>query len=91
MVKEIIDFSTDKRKNDSNCLGKYFFQLMNNSTFGKTMENLRKKISVKLVNNDRDYKKYVSKPSFVSQKILWKNFVAIHEIKLVLTLEVFLI
>ena len=64
---------------------------MNNSTFGKTMENLRKKISVKLVNNDRDYKKYVSKPSFVSQKILCKNFVAIHEIKLVLTLEVFLI
>ena len=64
---------------------------MNNSTFGKTMENLRKKISVKLVNNDRDYKKYVSKPSFVSQKILSKNFVAIHEIKLVLTLEVFLI
>ena len=64
---------------------------MNNSTFGKTMENLRKKISVKLVNNDRDYKKYVSKPSFVSQKILCKNFVAIHEIKLVLTLKVFLI
>ena len=91
MVKEIIDFSTDKRKNDSNCLEKYFFQQKNNSTFGKTMENLRKKISVKLVNNDRDYKKYVSKPSFVSQKILCKNFVAIHEIKLVLTLEVFLI
>ena len=63
---------------------------MNNSAFGKTMENL-KKISVKLVNNARDYKKYVSKPSFVSQKIFSKNFVSIHEIKLVLTLEVFLI
>ena len=64
---------------------------MNNSTFGKTMENLRKKISVKLVNNARDYKKYVRKTSFNSQKIFSKNFVAIHEIKLVLTLEVFLI
>ena len=63
---------------------------MNNSAFGKTMENL-KKISVKLVNNARDYKKYVSKPIFVSQKIFSKNFVSIHEIKLVLTLEVFLI
>ena len=42
---------------------------MNNSTFGKTMENLRKRISVRLVNNAEDYKKYVSKPSFVSQKI----------------------
>ena len=64
---------------------------MNNSTFGKTMENLRKKISVKLVNNARDYKKYVRKTSFNSQKIFSKKFVAIHEIKLVLTLEVFLI
>ena len=47
---------------------------MNNSTFGKTMENLRKRINVTLVNNAGDYKKYVSKPSFVSQKILSKNF-----------------
>ena len=42
---------------------------MNNSNFGKTMENLRKIINVRLVNNAGDYKKYVSKPSFVSQKI----------------------
>ena len=58
-----------------------FFKLMNNSTFGKTMENLRKRINLKLVNNARDYKKYVSKTSFVSQKIFNKNFVAVYEIK----------
>ena len=46
---------------------------MNNSTFGKTMENLRKKINVRLVINAGDYKKYVSKPSFVSQKIFNKK------------------
>ena len=34
----------------------------------------------------KDYKKYVSKPSFVSQKIFSKNLVAIHEIKPVITL-----
>ena len=34
----------------------------------------------------KDYKKYVSKPSFVSQKVFSKNFVAIHEIKPVITL-----
>ena len=60
---------------------------MNNATFGKTMENLRKRISVKLVNNAKDHVKYISKPSFVSQKIFSKNFVAIHEIKPVLTLN----
>ena len=51
------------------------------------MENLRKGISVKLVNNAKDYKKYIGKPSFVSQKIFSKNFVAIHEIILVLTVN----
>ena len=50
---------------------------MNSSTFGKTMENLRKKKkkrNARLVNNVRDYKKYVSEPSFVSQKIFCKWF-----------------
>ena len=51
------------------------------------MENLRKRISVKLVNNAKDYIRCISKPSFVSQKILSKNFVAIHEIKPILTLN----
>ena len=51
------------------------------------MENLRKRINVRLVNNAEDYKKYVSKPSFVSQNIFSKNFVVIHEIKSVLTLN----
>ena len=58
---------------------------MNNSIFGKTMENLRKRISVKLVNNAKDYVRSISKPSFISQKIFSKNFVTIHEIKPVLT------
>ena len=54
---------------------------MINSAYGKTMENLRKRTNVRLVNNANDYKKYVSKPSFVLQKIFPKNCVAIHEIK----------
>ena len=60
---------------------------MNNSDFGKTMENLRKRKSVKLTNNAKDYIRCIGKPSFVSQKICSKNFVAIHEIKPVLTLN----
>ena len=64
-----------------------FLKLVNNSTFGKIMEILRKRINVVLVNNTKDYKKWVSRPSFVSQKIFNENFVAIHEIKPVLTLD----
>ena len=60
---------------------------MINSVFGKTMENLRKRISVKFINNAKDYVKCISKPSFVSQKTFSKTFVAIHEIKLVLILN----
>ena len=61
---------------------------MNISTFAKTMENLRKGINVRLVNNARDHKKYVNKPNFVLQKKFSKNFVAILEIKPVLTLDI---
>ena len=60
---------------------------MNNRVYGKTMENLRKRMSVKLVNNAEDYKRRVSKPSFISQKIFSKDLFAILEIKPVLTLD----
>ena len=83
-LEKYIDFNKDKRKNAAYSFEKDFFKLMNNSVFGKTMENLRKRISVRLVHNAKDYVRYVSKPSFVSRKIFSENFVAIHEIKPVL-------
>ena len=55
------------------------------NVYGETMENLRKRINVRLFNSAKDYKKYISKPSFVSQKIFSKTFAAIDEIKPVLT------
>ena len=54
MVKKNIDFNTDRRKTDANCFEKDYFKLMNDSTFGKTMENLRKRINIRLVNNASD-------------------------------------
>ena len=51
------------------------------------MENIRKRINVRLINNSKDYVRCVSKPNFISQKIFSKNFIAIHQIKTVLTLE----
>ena len=86
-LEKYIDFNADKRKNAINGFEKYVFKLMNNTVFGKTMENLRKRMSVKLVNNAKDYVKCISKPRFISQKIFSKNFVLIHEIKPVLILN----
>ena len=42
---------------------------MKNSVHGKIMENLRKREKVRLVNNAKDYKKYVRTATFISQKI----------------------
>ena len=71
MVKKYIDFNTSKRKNAVNSFEKEFFKLMN-SAFGKTMEKLRKRISVKLINNYKDYVRCENKPNFISQKYLVK-------------------
>ena len=86
-MKKYIDFITEKWKNAANSFEKDFLKLTSNSVDGKTMENLRKRISVRLVTNDKDYLKYVSKPTFISKKILSERFAAIHETKPVLTLN----
>ena len=86
-MKKYINFNTEKRTNAANSFEKDFLKLMINSVYGKTMENLRKRISVKIANNEKDYLKHVSKPTFISQKIFDKHFAVIHEIKPVLTLN----
>ena len=53
----------------------------------KTMENLRNTISVKLVNNEKDYLKCTSKPSYMSHKIFDNNLVTIRKSKLALKLN----
>ena len=84
---EYIDFNTEKRKNLKNNFERSCFKLIVNSIYGKTAENIRKRINVKLINNSKDYARYVSKPNFISQKIFSRDFVAIHQIKSVLTLD----
>ena len=82
-LTKFVDFNTKKRKNAINNFEKNFFKLMINSVFGKTMENLREMINVRLINNV----KCVSKPTFVSKTMFSKNLVAIHKIKSVLVLN----
>ena len=51
------------------------------------MENVRNRIDVKLVNNEKDYSECTSKPSFMSHKIFDNNLFAIRKSKLALKLN----
>ena len=85
--KQYIDFNTKKWKHAKNSFGKDFFKLMNNSVFGKTMENLRKRVDVKLVTTYKKVDELTSKPTYVSGKIFNENLMAVHKIKETLTLN----
>ena len=86
-MKKYIDFNTKKSISATNDFEKDYFKLMTNSVYGKTMENLRKRINVRFVNNEKDFLKYTSKPTYVTHKLFNKNFAAIHEIKQILVLN----
>ena len=68
--------------------GKALYKLMTNAVCGKTMENLRNRIDVKIVSNKKYYLKGISKPSYMSHTMFGNDYlVAIHKSKVTLTLN----
>ena len=55
----------ENRMNSKNAFEVQSFKLMINCIYGKTGENIRKRVNVKLVNNSKDYLRCVSKPNFI--------------------------
>lgn len=78
---------TQKRLGAENALEKYFFKLLDNSVFRKTKENIRKRVDVGLVTDQKKLSKLVSKQTYVNSKIFNEDLVVAHKIKEALTLD----
>ena len=70
--------NTELRKRAVSSFEKDFFKLMNNSVFGKTIENIRKRQNVNIIDNRKMALKLSSKPNFERLTIFDENLVAVH-------------
>ena len=77
-LAEYIDFNTQKRAKAKNAFERDFFKLANNSVFGKTMENKRKRCNIQLVTDPDRMLRLAARPTYVSHKIFHENLVAVH-------------
>ena len=86
-MRPYIEMNTNLRTKAKNNFEKDFYKLMNNSVFGKTMENIRNRVNIKLVNTEEKLKKLIAKPNFRSRKIFSENLVSVHMKKTSLTMN----
>ena len=86
-LKPYIDMNTSLRTQAKNNFEKDFFKLMNNAVFGKTMENIRNRVNIKLVNTGEQFKKLTAKPNYESRKIFNENLVSVHMKNTSLTMD----
>ena len=76
-MKAYIILNTRLRKNAKNEFEKDFFKLMNNSVFGKTMENIRNHKDMKLMTSGQKYLKFAMKPNFKDGQTFSKELFAV--------------
>ena len=76
-MKNYIDKNTFLRSQAKNDFEKALFKLMNNSVFGKTMENVRNRVSIELVKDAERAAKLVNKPNFEELKIFDEFLIAV--------------
>ena len=75
------------RKEAKNEFENDFYKLMNNSVFGKTMENLRSRVNVELVHTEKRMNKISAKPYFKELKIFNEHLVGADTLKTSLQLS----
>ena len=77
-MKKYIDLNTDLRTKAKNEFEKEFFKLMNNSVFGKTMENIQKRVDVRLVTTKKEALKLSRMSNYERNTIFDKNLIAVY-------------
>jgi len=77
-LKKYIDLNTELRTRADNDFEKDFFKLMNNSVFGKTMENIENHVDIKLVSREKEAIKLAARPNYDRATIFDENLIAVH-------------
>ena len=78
-MKPYINFNTQKTVKATNEADKNFFKLLKNAVYGKTMENMRKRMKIRIIKTSKDFLKYASRSVYINHHIFGKDLVAIHE------------
>ncbi|GFS76715.1 uncharacterized protein NPIL_654761 [Nephila pilipes] len=86
-LQPYIKMNTQFRTEAENEFEKNFYKLMNNAIFGKTMENIRKRVDIRLCSNGEKAERLISKPNFKDRTIFCENLAAFHMSRTSLTLN----
>jgi len=77
-LEEYINLNIKLRTAAKNSFEKDFFKLMNNSVFGKTMENIENRVDIRLITDKAEARKLSTRPYYGHCTIFDENLVAIH-------------
>ena len=76
-MKDYIEFNTEMRKKANSNFEKDLFKLLNNSVFGKSMENVREYMNIRLITDEEHFVKIVADPRFEESVVFDDNLVAV--------------
>ena len=86
-MEAYINKNTTLRQHTQSELLKDLYKLMNNSVFGKTMENVRKRNDVRFPKDEKELRKLTASPRFHSQRIFKENLAALELLKISVVLD----